>query len=201
MKKWMSVFLVAIMIVSMLPMSVFTVNAETAEFAGGKGTRPEPYLIKTKEQLNDVRNDLNAHYKLIADIEFTNEDFSTNGDFFNAGSGWVPITGFKGSFNGNVFLFAICKLQRLWLGSLVQTVASSLTLQSTMEKYLLPHHIIVLHVLEQLQQLTTELLSIVVPQEKYFRPYVPVELLAGIMGKQKILTILVQYFPKNMLGV
>ena len=79
------------------------------EFAGGYGTEKNPYLIATAEQLDAVRKDLDAHYKLIADI-----DLSKWGN-------WVPIGGtpafgagtnkynkaqygagaFKGSFDGN----------------------------------------------------------------------------------------------------
>lgn len=51
------------------------------KFAGGSGTKEDPYLIATAEQLDAVRKDLDAHYKLIADI-----DLSGWGN-------WVPIGG------------------------------------------------------------------------------------------------------------
>ena len=63
-------------------------------FAGGTGTATDPYLISTPAQLNNVRNDLEAHYKLINDIDL-------------AGWGnWEPIgtdvnTPFSGVFDGN----------------------------------------------------------------------------------------------------
>lgn len=79
------------------------------EFAGGSGTLEDPYLVKTAEQLNAVRQGPKCHYKLIADI-----DLSKWGN-------WVPIGGtdsygfmgggwnkaekgafsFQGSFDGN----------------------------------------------------------------------------------------------------
>ena len=81
------------------------------EFEGGTGTLKDPYLIKTAEQLNSVRDGLNYHYKLIADIDLSNW------------GNWIPIGGtpayagafirkhpekadagcgvFTGSFNGN----------------------------------------------------------------------------------------------------
>ena len=77
-----------------------------SEFAGGVGTQDEPYLIETKEHLNNVRNYLDAHYKLISDIEFTDADFAEGGNFYNDGAGFEPIGEntsyvFSGSFDGN----------------------------------------------------------------------------------------------------
>lgn len=70
-------------------------------FAGGTGTANDPYLIEDAWDLDAVRNDLSAHYKLIKDI---NLDVSP----FNTGAGWVPIGNssdpFKGSFDGNGFI-------------------------------------------------------------------------------------------------
>lgn len=68
-------------------------------FAGGSGTREDPYLISTPDQLNAVRQGLDKHYKLANDI-----DLSGWGD-------WMPIgaeelerhgdpTPFTGSFDG-----------------------------------------------------------------------------------------------------
>ena len=48
-------------------------------FAGGSGTEADPFLIATADQLNAVRLNLKAHYKLVADI-----DLSKWGN-------WVPI--------------------------------------------------------------------------------------------------------------
>jgi len=72
----------------------------------GNGTEENPYLISTKEDLDNVRNDLSAHYKMTADIIFTEEDFEEGGAFYNDGEGWLPIGsdpnyGFEGVFDGN----------------------------------------------------------------------------------------------------
>ena len=65
-------------------------------FAGGSGTAADPYLISTPAQLDAVRNNLSAHYKLTSDINL-------------AGWDWVPIgsipysgaVSFTGVFDGN----------------------------------------------------------------------------------------------------
>lgn len=63
-------------------------------FSGGDGTENNPYQIETAEQLNAIRNDLDACYILNNDIDLT-----------EIGS-WVPIgiretQYFTGSFDGN----------------------------------------------------------------------------------------------------
>ena len=50
-------------------------------FAGGSGTREDPYLVSTPDQLNAIRQGLDRHYKLVSDI-----DLSAWGD-------WMPIGG------------------------------------------------------------------------------------------------------------
>lgn len=80
-------------------------------FAGGTGTKEDPYLIKTAEQLNAVRLCYSdkIYYKMIADI-----DLSGWGNWVPIGGtpaygGWPSITGyahyntfcFGGSFDGN----------------------------------------------------------------------------------------------------
>lgn len=52
-----------------------------AEFAGGKGTKEDPYLISHPHHFNNIRNDLESHYKQISDIKLDNY--------------WEPV----GSFN------------------------------------------------------------------------------------------------------
>src|SRR5699024_8756635 len=54
-----------------------------ADFAGGDGTKENPYLIETPEQLDKVRDNLGAHYKLIADIDLGVAPY-------NEGEGWEP---------------------------------------------------------------------------------------------------------------
>lgn len=50
-------------------------------FAGGSGTKEDPYLVSTPDQLNAIRQGLDKHYKLVSDI-----DLSAWGD-------WMPIGG------------------------------------------------------------------------------------------------------------
>ncbi len=72
-----------------------------AQFSGsGAGTESYPYLITDANQLFEVRNDLNAFYKVMNDIdlgEWIKEDSPTQG--------WNPIgnetTPFNGVFDGN----------------------------------------------------------------------------------------------------
>jgi len=52
----------------------------------GSGTANDPYEITTVQQLNEVRNNLTAHYILVNDIDA--------GEF-------APISQFRGTFNGN----------------------------------------------------------------------------------------------------
>ena len=82
-----------------------TVSVVNPDFAGGRGTAEDPYLISTKAQLDCVRKNLSAHYKMTADIVFTEADFAEGGDFYNDGTGWQPIgdssTPFTGTFDGD----------------------------------------------------------------------------------------------------
>ena len=38
---------------------------------GGTGTQTDPYLVATAEQFDAIRQDMDAHYKLVADIDLT----------------------------------------------------------------------------------------------------------------------------------
>ena len=57
--------------VIMEPVYLTPKNAENPGFAGGDGTIENPYQISTPEQLNAVRNDLDAHYIQINDIDMS----------------------------------------------------------------------------------------------------------------------------------
>jgi len=107
MKKRIIVMLLTLaMVLPLCPAGVlsFPVAAVTGEFAGGSGTAAEPYLISSKDHLNNVRNDLGAHYKMIADVVFKETDFAEDGTFYNNGQGWLPIgsesTPFTSVFDG-----------------------------------------------------------------------------------------------------
>lgn len=68
---------------------IIVVNLQE-KMAGGDGTEENPYLIETPEQLNLIRADLTACYKLNNDIDLTQET-SEGGKFYNNGKGWEPI--------------------------------------------------------------------------------------------------------------
>jgi hypothetical protein len=57
------------------------------ELNTGDGTEENPYLIRTKEQLNNIKNELSAYYKIVADIDIQGEEWDVIG-----GNG-APFTG------------------------------------------------------------------------------------------------------------
>lgn len=83
----------------------------------GSGTEEDPYIINTPEQLNLIRLDRFAFYKLGQDIDLTYHTQNENGLFYNNGKGFEPIRysnyslnnghyvsfskGFSGGFDGN----------------------------------------------------------------------------------------------------
>ncbi|MBQ6947909.1 MAG: hypothetical protein IJN42_07665, partial [Clostridia bacterium] len=105
-KRIVSFILVLVMVIGLMPTVVLA--ASTTRFAGGSGTKNDPYLISNKTHLDNVRNYLSAHFKMTADIEFTDADFKYGGGFYNSGKGWMPIgmnldSAFTGTFDGNGF--------------------------------------------------------------------------------------------------
>jgi len=72
-------------------------------FSGGAGTADNPYIIKTAEQLDNIRTMSGAFYSLANDIDLT--------DYLkNTITGWNPIPDFSGSFDGRFF-----KIKGLWI--------------------------------------------------------------------------------------
>jgi LPXTG-motif cell wall-anchored protein len=83
--------------------SVNPVNAtDDSPFAGGSGTREDPYQIKTIEQLDEVRRYRDDHFILTQNI-----DASQTRDW-NDGAGFEPVASvhryFTGSFDGQGFV-------------------------------------------------------------------------------------------------
>ena len=76
MKKLLCVALVLIMLLSV------TAMADTG-FAGGSGTKEDPWQIASAEQLNLIRENLAGHYVLIADIDLSGYE------------NWEPIGAFQ----------------------------------------------------------------------------------------------------------
>lgn len=64
------------------------------QFGGGAGTSAAPYLVEDAADLNQIRNNLTAYYKLVSNINLGVPPY-------NSGKGWVPIAGFTGGFDGN----------------------------------------------------------------------------------------------------
>lgn len=95
MKKMMTLLLSVAMIITVITPASMVYAAE-----------PQGIPISTKEDLDNIRNDLDADYYLTNDIVFTEEDFEEGGAFYNDGQGWVPIGGqswvdnFSGSIDG-----------------------------------------------------------------------------------------------------
>ena len=56
----------------MLCLAMFTgVNVLAAKFSGGSGTKADPYIVKTAKDLDAMRDNLAAHYKLGATIDMS----------------------------------------------------------------------------------------------------------------------------------
>lgn len=87
-RRWLSVMLVLMVCFTMVT-SVLPVSA--AGFSGaGKGTKSNPYLVTNAQQLDEMRNNLSAHYKLANTI-----DMSSVSNFTPIGNVATP---FKGTF-------------------------------------------------------------------------------------------------------
>ncbi len=64
-------------------------------FSGGDGTKNNPYLIATVDDLHNIRMYPDAHFKLTKDIIFSKKDAVTASD-----KGFIPISEFSGSLDG-----------------------------------------------------------------------------------------------------
>jgi hypothetical protein len=78
----------------------------TVSLFDGDGTPGNPYIIRTPAQLDAVRENLSAHYRLGNNIELTNYLRSGGAGYAKWGTqGWGPIGGsFIGSFDGAGFI-------------------------------------------------------------------------------------------------
>lgn len=80
-------------------MGVYPSSVQAADpytFSDGDGSPGDPYVVLTAEDMDHVRDDLDANYKQGADIDLSG---------YAAGSGWEPIgtlaDPFTGTFDGN----------------------------------------------------------------------------------------------------
>lgn len=97
MKRIVTLFLAFAMVIAVIPQSPAAYGAE-----------PWGIPVSTKEDLDNMRNDLEGDYYLTNDIVFTEEDFEEGGAFYNDGQGWEPVgssyeTSFSGTFDGQGF--------------------------------------------------------------------------------------------------
>ncbi|PKD18799.1 hypothetical protein APR41_17480, partial [Salegentibacter salinarum] len=86
-------------------------NAVQSTFDGGDGTELAPYQVETAEQLDAVRDYLEAHFIQTADIDLGVSPWSD-------GEGWVPIGtasgggNFKGTYDGNGYTISNLSIGR-----------------------------------------------------------------------------------------
>ena len=84
-----------------------TVMPEYLEMEKEPGSVGNPYLVTTASELNDIRNNPAAHYRLMNDIDLTDwiaENYPAEG--------WEPINGFTGSLDGNGFTISGLWIER-----------------------------------------------------------------------------------------
>ncbi len=78
------------------PDNIYVGAVGVAEYAGGSGSVEDPYLVVHADQLYNVRNHLDKHFRQIANLDLSG--YSTD-------EGWEPIGGeytpFTGSFDGD----------------------------------------------------------------------------------------------------
>ncbi len=101
--------------------------AGAQDFAGGEGTEDSPYLIETAQQLDMVRNYLDAHFEQISDIDLKP---------YLDDEGWEPVGAFRdvftGSFNGNGYIIENLRIDRpgLSYNGLIARVGSGSRLEN-----------------------------------------------------------------------
>ncbi|MEC0238309.1 S-layer homology domain-containing protein [Paenibacillus dokdonensis] len=85
-----------------------------AGFSGGDGTVGNPYIVTTPEQLDAIRNNLGANYKLGNNIDLT-AYLAQDGGGYNDGKFWRPIAEFVfqtfyGTFDGDGYVIRGLKI-------------------------------------------------------------------------------------------
>lgn len=84
------------------PTQVF-IEGNIADVEGGKGTPEDPYIIKSKGQLNNIRYELSASYKLAGGIDLGNFEWES------IGNSSAPFTG---EFDGNGYKISNLKIDK-----------------------------------------------------------------------------------------
>lgn len=75
------------------------INCYTPDL-NGEGTIDNPFIITNAIELDLIRTAPNSYYKLGNDIDLKYDTSDVNGRFYNEGSGWKPISTFKGGLDG-----------------------------------------------------------------------------------------------------
>ena len=78
-----------------------TVMPEYLELEKEPGSVGNPYLVTTASELNDIRNNPAAHYRLMNDIDLADWLAENSPE-----EGWEPINDFTGSLDGNGFVIS-----------------------------------------------------------------------------------------------
>ena len=79
-------------------------------FDGGNGSIENPYRIVKSYHFDNMRKHPSAHYQLENDIIFTDE-FEEDGEYYNDGKCWIPITTFTGSIDGQNYKIENAKVR------------------------------------------------------------------------------------------
>lgn len=84
-------------------------NLPFTKFAGGEGTLDNPYLIATAGDLQQIKSDVNAHYKLVSDIDCAGISFNRIDNFSGSLNGdGHTISNLNLSGSGKVGMFGTC---------------------------------------------------------------------------------------------
>lgn len=89
-RKWMVVIVVLLAIGPWMGLGPLPVQAAHVFSGGGNGSSIDPYIIRTAEDLDHVRDELTASYKLQSDIDLTSYD------------NWNPIGTSANAFEGQL---------------------------------------------------------------------------------------------------
>jgi len=84
---------------------------EATGFSGGKGTRQDPYLIRTAAQLDLVRHYLDCHFQVDADAE---EGLDLSSYLMGKSKGWEPIGTTANPFTGYFSGYGV-SIKGLWI--------------------------------------------------------------------------------------
>ena len=131
-------------------------KALAQDFAGGDGTFGNPYQIETWAHLQNMQNDLSAHYRLNQDLNDASPGYATHVKdgtvLANGGAGWKPIGSssdssssdsskapFTGHFNGNGHIIEDLYINRpgenelglfghIGVGGSIKTIGVSITI-------------------------------------------------------------------------